>query len=176
MQTIEQEGRVLELDGQPDGVRAGEEEVGERGGLGEALCCERDVVEGGEEEAGAGFGDGDGGEARGEEARVADGPAAVEIWAGGGTQGGVAGGGFAFGCGGGGVGEAGDGSLVDAGLVVEEDVDVVEAGAEFVGEDFEVKVGVDHGDDVLLDDDKALARQPDNVVVELERFRVSRVV
>ena len=44
-------------------------------------------------------------------------------------------GGFAF-CRCSGGGKGGDGGLVDGGLVVKEDEDVVERGAEFVGKDF----------------------------------------
>ena len=154
MQTVKQEGRVLEFDRQADRVRAGQEEIGERGRFREARRRERDVVEGGEEEAGAGFGDGDRGEARGEEAGFADGAAADVVGGGGGgrgAQGAAAVGGFASVVGRG--GEAGDGGLVNVGLVVEEDVDVVEAGAEFKGQDFELDVGLHHGEDVLLNYD-----------------------
>ena len=140
-------------------MRAREQEIRQRRRFREAGRRERDVIASGEEKAGAGFGDGDGGEPRGKDTGVAaDGPAVVVgggEGGGGGAEGmrGAVGRGFGFGVGEVGGREAGDGGLVDAGLVVEEDVDVIEAGSEFEGEDFEFDVGLDHGEDVLLDDD-----------------------
>ena len=48
-------------------------------------------------------------------------------------------------------GEAGNGGLVDAGLIVEEDIDVIEAGAELVGKDLQLNVAFCHGYYVLFD-------------------------
>ena len=50
---------------------------------------------------------------------------------------------------------------------MEEDKDVVEGGAEFVGEHFKLRVGVDHREDELLEYGEAFACEPDDVVVEL---------
>ncbi len=54
-------GGVFGLDGEADGVRAGKVGVGEVGGVVEVFGGAGDVVHRGEEEGGAGFGDGDGG-------------------------------------------------------------------------------------------------------------------
>ena len=110
-------------------MRAGEEGVGEDGGFAEAGRGFGDVVDGGEQEAGRGFGDRDGREAGWKRANIGGEVAAEGRGKGWGRddRGGI--GGAAFGRRRGVVGQRGG---VDAGLVVEEDEDVVEAGLEFV--------------------------------------------
>ena len=66
--------------------------------------------------------------------------------------------------------------MIDGGLVMEEDEDVVEGGAEFVGEDFELDIVVDHWENVLFCHDEAFPGQPDDAVVELHGFGVPRGV
>ena len=57
---------------------------------------------------------------------------------------------------------------MDGGLVVEEDEDVVEGGAEFVGEDLQLEgVVVDHGEDVFFQNGETFAREPNDVMIEL---------
>lgn len=48
---------------------------------------------------------------------------------------------------------------------MEEDKDVVEGGAQFVGQHLEFFKGRDHVEDILLDDEKALTAEPDDVEV-----------
>ena len=51
-------------------------------------------------------------------------------------------------------------------LVMEEDEDVVKAGAEFQGEDIKDQVmGSGHGDDVLFYHDETFSCEPNDVVV-----------
>lgn len=108
--------------------------VGEFGGVGEVGGCAGDVVACWEEECGGWFGDGDGGEAWRE--------------VGGKRWRGAAHGAGRLDCANGG---GRDGGGVDGGLIVEEDEDVVEGGAEFVGEDLQLEgVVVDHGENVLF--------------------------
>lgn len=59
---------------------------------------------------------------------------------------------------------------------MEQHEDVVERGAQLVREDFELDVVADHGQHVLLEHDEPLARQPQDVEVELERLRQARRV
>ena len=51
---------------------------------------------------------------------------------------------------------------------MEEDKDVIEAGAQFEGEDFEFNIVGDHGEDVLFNNNQAFPRQPDNMMIELQ--------
>jgi len=53
---------------------------------------------------------------------------------------------------------------------MEEDEYVVEGGAQLVGQHLELDIVPDHGQDVLLQEDEALAREPDDVADEIGRF------
>jgi len=70
----------------------------------------------------------------------------------------------------GGRGDLARGGGVDARVVVEEDVDVVEGGAQLVAQDLELLEEGDHIEDMSLDKLQALAAQPDDVEVEVERL------
>ncbi len=60
---------------------------------------------------------------------------------------------------------------------MEEDEDVVEAGAEFVRQHLQVILIIgNHGEHILLDHDQPFPRQPNDVMIELERLRVSRCI
>lgn len=56
---------------------------------------------------------------------------------------------------------------------MEEDEDVVEAGAEFIGENLQFDLVGDHGDDVLFDHDETLSGEPYDVMVQLQGFGVA---
>ena len=51
---------------------------------------------------------------------------------------------------------------------MEEDKYVVEGGAQFVGQHFELLKGRDHMEDILLHDEKALTAEPDDVEVQVQ--------
>ena len=59
---------------------------------------------------------------------------------------------------------------------MEQDEDVVEAAAQLVRQHLELDVGADSRQHVLLEDDQPLARQPDDVMVQLQRLCVARRV
>lgn len=56
---------------------------------------------------------------------------------------------------------------------MEEDEDVEERGLQFVSENFQFRIVVDHGYDVLLKHHEAFAGQPYDVEDELERLGVA---
>lgn len=64
----------------------------------------------------------------------------------------------------------------DAGIVVEEHVKVIVAGTELVSEDFELAIVVHHGEDVLLEEDEAFARVPDDAAVQVDGLGIAGCV
>lgn len=147
VQAIIEVGCVFCLYTQADGAGPWEEGIGKGSGSGEAMARGGDIVGGWEEEGGARFWNSNREETRRMKvARIANGATFEEVW--GGSEGTFVFGSFSFVLGG--SGEARDGGLIDAGLVMKEDEDVIEGSTNFVGEDFELSVVFHHWDDVLF--------------------------
>ena len=164
MKAVVEVGRVFCFDRETNRVGAGEIGISKLAGVVEALRCSWDVVLRRYEERGGRFGHGDWGEAGRERSDILDGPSfwrrrrayriSVDCC-------------FAFFSRSGSV--AGYGDLVNGGLVMEEDVDVIEASAKLVTQYFQ-RIGASifhHWEDILLDYVEAFAREENDVMVEL---------
>jgi hypothetical protein len=64
----------------------------------------------------------------------------------------------------------------DAWTVMEQNVEMIVAGAKLVREDFEFAIVVDHWEHILLKKNETFACVPDDAAVQVRRFRIARCI